>query len=341
MRAYFSVAVAVSLLAAAASGRATADEVADFYKSKTLTLNVPAGPGTGFSLFSKLLTDHMRRSLPGNPNLIANFRPGGGGLVAPLYMANAAPRDGTELSLVLAPSVLLAILRPDQTKFDARQFTWLGSMFPRTGAVWLWSAGPATTLEQAKTVEVVLGASGIGSETYQTPQLMNVLLGTKFKITTGYRSGAEINLAIERGEVQGRQQNYLGWEAAGKHDWLRNKKVIPIIQTGPTQPALGPVPSFRDIVKPGQERELVELHEIGGFIGMGLYAPPGVPRDRAAALRKAFAETMKDPQLLAEAKRLDVVIDPVDGEAIQKIIAHAYGFPEAVRARLRDVLEVK
>jgi tripartite-type tricarboxylate transporter receptor subunit TctC len=232
-------------------------------------------------------------------------------------MANIAPRDGTEVSLVLAPSILLAILRPEQTKFDARQFIWLGTMFPRTGAVWLWSESKATTLEQAKHFEIVLGASGIGSETYQTPRLMNVLLGTKFKITTGYRSGAEINLAIERGEVQGRQQNYLGWEAAGKHAWVSDRKVIPIIQTGPTQPALGPVPSFRDIVKPGEERELVELHEIGAFIGMGVFAPPGIPADRAAILRKAFADTMKDPVFLAEAKRLDVLIDPASGEEIQ------------------------
>lgn len=332
--------IAATLLATVLISTAQADEIADFYKGKTITLNVPAGPGTGFSLFSKLLTEHMRRYVPGTPNIIANFRPGGGGITGILYMANVAPRDGSEISLVLAPTVLLALLRPDQARFDARQFTWIGTMFPRTGAVWLAANAPATTLQSAKLVDVVLGASGKGSETFQTPALMNVLLGTKFKITTGYRSGAEINLAIERGEVHGRQQNHGGWEAAGKGEWVRDGKVIPIVQTGPIEPALGNVPSFRDIVSPGEERQMVELHEISAYIGAGVFAPPGIPAARAAALRRAFGETMRDSALLKDAARAGILIKPGTSDELEDVIARAYQTPQSVRERVRNALEL-
>ena len=317
---------------------ASAQTPAEFYKGKTLVINVPAGEGTGFSLFSRLLIDHMPRHMPGNPTMIPNFRPGGGGALGAAYMANVAPKDGSHISLILANSILLSILRPDQAKFDARNFQWIGSMFHRTGAVWLFHTAPATSIEGAKKAEVVLGASGIGSETYQTPKLMNELLGTRFKIVTGYRGGAAINLAIERGEVHGRQQNYLGWEAAGKHDWVVQRKVIPIVQTGQKEPALGDVPMLRDLVKPGLERDVVELDEVGGHIGMGVFAPNGVPADRLAALRTAFQATMKDPQLLAEAKKRMVAIAPKTGEEIRKIVGRAYGYREGVKAELRNLL---
>lgn len=316
----------------------SADSPADFYRGKTVIINVPAGEGTGFGLFSRLLIDHMPRHVPGNPNMIPNFRPGGGGALGASYMANVAPRDGTQISLILANSILVSVLQPDQAKFDARKFEWIGSMFHRTGAVWLYHTAPAITLEDAKKVEVVLGASGIGSETYQTPRLMNALLGTKFKIVTGYRGGAEINLAIERSEVHGRQQNYLGWEAAGKRDWVVERKVIPIVQTGQTEPALGDIPTLRDLVKPGLERDVVELHEVGGLIGMGVFAPQGVPVDRLAALRKAFQEAMKDPKLLAEAEKRMVAIAPKTGDEIKQVVDRAYGYPEEVRTKLRDLL---
>lgn len=273
--------------------------------------------------------------------MIPNFRPGAGGLIDMSYMANVAPRDGSEISLLLAPTLLVAILDPQHAKFDARKLNWIGSMFPRTGAVWLWSKGPAHTLEEAKRVQTVLGSAGIGSETYQTPKLMNALLGTKFKIVTGYKSGAQINLAIERGEINGRQQNYLGWEAAGRHEWVVNKTVVPIIQTGPKEPALGDVPSFRDLVKPGEERDTVELHEIGGYIGLGVFAPPDVPKARADALRHAFAETMKAQRLLDDARKAKVVINPKTSGEIAGIIGRGYGYSEEVRNRLRAAFSTR
>jgi tripartite-type tricarboxylate transporter receptor subunit TctC len=280
----------------------------------------------------------MPRHLPGNPTMIPNFRPGAGGALAASYMANLAPRDGLHISLILANAILVSVLTPDEARFDGRQFQWIGSMFHRTGVVWLYHTAPATTLDDAKKVEVVLGASGIGSETFQTPRVMNALLGTRFKIVTGYRSGAEINLAIDRGEVHGRQQNHLGWEAAGKQDWVTERKVIPIVQTGQREPALGKVPLLVDLVQPGLERSLVELHEIGGDIGMAVFAPPGVPADRVAALRQAFEQTMKDPVVLEEARKRLFVIAPKTGEEVRRIVDRAYSYPREVNTGLRDIL---
>ena len=329
-------------MAALAAGALVASpgsaDVASFYKGKTVTVTVAGSAGASLGLYCRLVVEHWGKHIPGNPNVICQFRPGAGGTKAAAYMYNAAPKDGTVVGEILSPSVLAPKLR--KSKFDSSKFVWIGSVTPRPSVVSVWHTAPATSVEGATKAQVIMGSTGFGSETYLLPMFMNATLGTKFKIVRGYKGGAPINKAMELGEVHGRMNYWTGWTTV-KQAWLKEKKIVHLIQYGPRIPELKDVPHLRDLLKSEDDKQMLTFLELSQNLGMGFYVPPGVPKDRVEALRASFFATMKDPAFLADAKKRRARVDPISGADIEKMANRAFSTPEPVLAKLRGYLGFK
>jgi tripartite-type tricarboxylate transporter receptor subunit TctC len=330
-----SFAAALAVTASGISSVPATADVADFYRGKTVTVTVAGSAGASLGLYCRLVVAHWGKHIPGNPNVICQFRPGAGGTKAAAYMYNAAPKDGTVVGEILSPSVLAPVLR--KSKFDSSKFVWIGSVTPRPSVVTVWHTAPATTVEGAKKAEVIMGSTGFGSETYLLPMFMNAALGTKFKIVRGYKGGAPINKAMEVGEVHGRMNYWSGWTTI-KGAWLRDKKIVHLVQYGPMIPEIPEVPHLRSLLTKESHKQMLKFLELSEYLGMGFYLPPGVPRDRIEALRDSFFATLKDPEFLADAKKRKARVEPISGAEIEKMANAAFATPEPVLAELRDML---
>lgn len=317
---------------AIAAAPALAETPAEFYKDKTVTLTIPTPPGASFDLYGRTLIEYMAKHIPGQPKMLPQYRPGAGGGIAAAYMYNKAPKDGTEIALVLAPTVLTPKMR--KVRWDASEFMWLGSITARPSVVTVWHTAPATTLEEAKKKQDVMGATGKLADTYLLPLLLNAYTGTKFKPVPGYKGGAAMNNAMEKGETHGRVQYWTGWTSVKQH-WLDKKMIIQLAQIGPRIPALPNVPSVRDLVPDGMPKKVIGFMETIYNVGMAVYAPPGVPADRFAALKQAFWDTMQDPGYRAISKKRKADVDPVEAAKIQALVTKAARTPDNVIAALK------
>jgi tripartite-type tricarboxylate transporter receptor subunit TctC len=332
----------IALCAVAASGfalrPAAAESIAGFYGGKTVRVIIPASMGGSVAVYGRLMADHIGRHIPGHPTVVAAAMPGAGGVQSVDYIFNAAPKDGTVIGEILSPSVLVPML--GGAKFDARKIRWLGSLAARPGVVAVWHTARATTLEQAKTTPLNFGSTGVGAGNFQIPTLADAVLGTRFKVVMGYPGGAEINLAIEKGELDGRFNYWSGWTSA-KPDWVRDRKLVFLFRTGPPAPDMpAGLPAFGDLVS-GQDRQMVQLAEAPDNIGVGFWAAPGLPPDRFAALQKALEDTTRDPDFLAAAQKLRTPIAPVPAAELSKIVATLYATPAPVVDRFKQLTTPK
>jgi tripartite-type tricarboxylate transporter receptor subunit TctC len=223
-------------------------------------------------------------------------------------------------------------------RFDAAKLNWIGSISPTVETMAVWKTAGVTTLEEVRTKEVVAGATGRGAITYMLPAMLNDVLGTKFKIVTGYPGGSDVNLAMERGEVGARNNTWSSWKVT-KPDWLRNKDIVILVQAGPRAKDLAGVPSVEDLVKNDDERQLVDLIVSGTRLGRPLATTPGVPPERVQALRAAFDAVMTDPAFLKEAQAANIEVDPVRGEDMQKVVDQVLATPKHVRDRAKPIFE--
>src|SRR5262245_29942360 len=326
----------------AAASPAAAQSVADFYRGKTITYNLAVPDGASWGLYARTFIEHLRKHMPGNPTIILQVMPGGGGVAAANHIFNVAARDGTVIGTPLSTTMVFAATDPKEVLYDPRKFSWIGSLAVVQDVISVWHTAPAKTIDEARKVELIMGATGKGSNTFQDIALANNFLGTRFKPVRGYKGGAEINIAIERGEVHGRSTTWESWP--GSHpDWLRDRKIIHLAQLGPRKLAeIGDdVPLLRDLVKEGEERAIVDFIGLSLTMGRSVYAPPGVPADRVAALRAALIATVKDPAYIADARRL--ALDPdtwQSGEAIQQVVNEAFALPPALIEKAKAAIDL-
>jgi tripartite-type tricarboxylate transporter receptor subunit TctC len=310
------IAAAFALIAPPAKA---ADAVADFYKGKTVTIFVGVAAGGVYSQFAQLLATHLGKHIPGNPNVIVQHQVGAGGLIAINHVYNVAPKDGT---VVLTPNSGLAkrfILGEGNTLYDPAKFHWLGGWGEAVNDCTVFKTAPATTFEEAKTKEVVIGAIDTGSNTYTNPLLMNNLLGTKFKIVPGYGGGSQIRLAMERGEVHGFCGQFEGWKTA-KPEWLADGKLSHLVQLSSKRSADMPnTPLLSEFAKDDEEKQILTFVQ-SGVEDRAIVAPPGVPADRLAALSKAYEDTLKDSKFLEDTKRSKFDVTYVTGKEIQDFV---------------------
>jgi tripartite-type tricarboxylate transporter receptor subunit TctC len=320
---------------------AKAQSVADFYRGKTIHYNLAVPDGASWGLYARTFIEHLRKHVPGNPNIILQVMPGGGGVLAGNHIFNVAVKDGTVIGTPLSTAMVFAATDPNQVKYDPRKFSWIGSMAVVQDVITVWHTAPAKTLDDAKRIELIMGATGKGSNSFQDVALANNLLGTKFKPVRGYKGGAEINIAIERGEVHGRSTTWESWP--GSHpDWMRDKKLVHLVQLGPRKlPEIGDeVPLFRDLVS-GEQRAIVDFVGVSLAMGRAVYAPPGVPKDRLEALRAAFLATMKDPAYIAQAKKLKLdTTTSQTGDAVERIVNEAFSLSPALIQKAKAAIDL-
>ena len=325
----------VAAVLAATSARA--DPVAEFYRGKTVSMLIGVGVGGEYDLQARLVARHIGKHIPGNPTVVPQNMTGAGGLKMTNWLAAVAPRDGTVVAMIQNSFPALQAAGLPGVQFDAAKFSWLGTIAPVVETMAVWHTSGARTIEDARAREIVAGASAKGAITYTYPALMNELLGTRFKIVTGYTGGNQINLAMERQEVEARNNTWSSWKAT-KRAWLDEKRIAVIAQAGPRAPDLD-APSLEAMAKTPEDRQLIELVVSGTQLGRPFAITPGVPEERIAALRAAFDATMQDPEFLAEAAAMNFELAPVAGIALQKIVDKVLATPKEIAARARHLLE--
>jgi len=334
----FGKAMLAIIVSAGATLSAAADPVRDFYAGKQIAILVGAGIGGGYDFQARLMGRHLGRHIPGNPSFVVQNMPGAGSLAAANHLYNAAPADGTVIALIQRGMILAKLTNPSAVRFEIDRFNWIGSLASETGVVLSWHTTEHKTAADLFEKELIVGAiAGVDPET--TPRLLNALIGTRFKIVTGYNSTAQIALAIERGEVQGTGDWSWSSLKAVRPEWLRDKQVNVLMQTAlQKDPELPQVPFALDYVKDDKDRRVMELNFTQKTVARPVIAPPGVPAERVAALRAAFAALATDQDFLADAERNKLEVAPLAGAAVDKIVALIASAPPDVAERYAAVL---
>jgi tripartite-type tricarboxylate transporter receptor subunit TctC len=329
---------AVLALLCLAAVPAHADPVADFYRGKTVHVLVGVGAGGDYDVHARLLARYIGRHIPGNPAVITENMTGAGGLKMANYLYELAPKDGSYFGVIgnYLPALQAAGGRGPQ--FDAGRFNWLGSLTRESQTMAVWHTTGAKTVADATRREIVAGASARGAITYSFPAMMNTFFGTRFRIVTGYSGGNDINLAMERGEVEARTNSWQSWKVNRAH-WLRDGKIAIIAYGGHRTSELSHVPMLADIARNDEDRQVLRLLTLGPTLGRPFAAPPDVPVERIAALRAAFAAAARDPELLAEIAPSGMELDPVGGEETHKLIANVLNTPRTIAERAREYLQ--
>jgi len=310
-----------------------------FYEGKTITIVTSTGPGGTYDVTARLLARHMPRFIPGKPSMVVQNMPGGGNVLATNFMYTIAPKDGTSIATVHNAMPLHQVLGGPGVRFDAAKFEWLGSSGAENEVILVWHTSEIRTLDDAKKREVILGGTGAGSGIVIIPRLMNALLGTRFKIVTGYRSSEDVNLALQRGEIEARAFSLVSITAQ-RADWLRDKKIIILVQVGATRAHEIPdIPLVTELATTQEDRQVFKLMSSAASLGRPYLAPPGVPADRLDTLRRAFEATMKDQAFLAEAEKLQLDIDPIGAADITKLVLDTVNAPSAIVAKAKTALE--
>jgi tripartite-type tricarboxylate transporter receptor subunit TctC len=334
-------AIAVALLLLAASTFAGADPVADFYKGKQMKFIIRAGAGGTYDLYARLLGRYMVRYIPGNPTILPVNMSGGGGIKAAMYVADVAPKDGTILTIVgqgLAADQGLGLNPSFQA--DLRAFNWVGNLSSAGQVVVAWHTAPVQTLAQAMRREMVLGTTGAGSVAVQLAAVLNNVVGTKFRLVVGYPDGNDVNLAMERGEVEGRSSSPWPSFIAATPQCVRDKLIIPLVQAGlQKETDLPDVPLLRELATTADQQQIFDFMTQAGAIGRPVATTPGVPADRLAALRKAFDETLRDPDFIAEAARERLEIRAMNGADLAALIRNVIETPADTREKVKLAIQ--
>jgi tripartite-type tricarboxylate transporter receptor subunit TctC len=301
-----------------------------------LTIYVAGTAGGGIDLFARLVGRHFGRHIPGHPAITVEDMPGAGGIRAANFLARQAPRDGTVMTTFASGPVLEPLIGPRNPGYDASQFTWLGALTRDVGLCLAWGASPFKTIDDVRRHTMVVAGTGAGSETDTWPVIINEVLGTKFKVVTGYLGTQETILAIERGEASGRCIISLSALKTAKPDWLTGRKVNILLQVGlKKSPELPGVPLLLDLAKNDSDRQMLKLLSAPSEIARPFAAPPGLGASTTALLRRAFDATIADPNFLAEANAMHADIAPTRGEDVQKLVSEIYATPRPIVERAK------
>ena len=321
------------------------DAVASFYKGRTVTIVVGSSPGGGYDLYGRLIARFMGRHIPGNPTVVVQNMPGAASNVAAAHIYNVAPKDGTAIGAIFMGAVVDPLFGDvKRATHDTSKFNYIGNANSDAYVCLVRTDAPVKTMADVFEHEIIMGASAEGASTRDFPTLLKNILGAKFKVVAGYPGTREINLALEKGEVQGGCGETWSSVAATYPAWFRDKLVKPLVQESnvgyPELDKMG-VPLTKDFAKTPEQRQILELVYTQTTFGRPYVVAPGVPPERVEALRKAFMETMNDPDLVAEAKRINVDIGAISGEELQKLIAKVYATPSDIVEKAKAAMVFK
>ena len=331
------VTIALPFAALALSGVTAQAE--DFYKGKTITMIVASGVGGGYDVYARAFARHAVKHIPGRPNFVAKNMPGAGGLIAANTLANTSPKDGTEIAALTNGVSMDPLFGVKTAKYDGRKLGWIGSIGKLQNVCATWHTSKARTITDATNREIITAAAGARSNTAIMPRIANELLGTKFKVITGYSPNAGLNKAMEGGEAEAICG--LSWSTlkASRPHWIKNKQLNLLVQFGLQKlDDLPDVPAALDLIKDPDKLKVLNIVLVRQEVGRPLVAPPGVPAERLAILRKAFDATMKDKAYLAEARRLNQDVEPLTGAQIDRFLADVYATPKPIVARAAQLI---
>ncbi len=339
------VLLAAAALPAAAQAPASSQTAADFYKGRQIHLIVGAGAGGAYDLVSRTMAQHWGRLIPGNPTFVVSNMHIASGLAMTNHLQSVAPRDGSYMgmgnaNIALEPGLKMLSRDGGNVQFDALKLQWIGSPMQLPQVIWVFHTAPAKTFEDLRTGKTILGSMGVGGDNFVVPWLANQLLGTRMEMVTGYKSQAEIFTAAERGEVHGNTAVLPNLTSA-KADWWRDKKVRVLMQASEKRiPLLADVPTAVELAGDNKEaREVLRFWSLKYAMSYPLFMAAGVPADRVKTIRDSFDAMMKDAQFLAEAKRLAFEIDPIGGEAMNKLVAEIVAAPKPLTDRVHQLMQ--
>jgi tripartite-type tricarboxylate transporter receptor subunit TctC len=310
--------------------RAHAQPDSDF-KGKTVTVYIGFGSGGGYDQYARLFARHVGRHIPGNPTIVPSNMLGANGIVAANYLYTSAARDGTAIGFLYQAIAQDQVLLQTNVQYDATKFNWIGRITSTAEIMYTWHRAPVQKVADLATRETVFGVAGPLIITYT--RLLNSSIGARFKIVRGYKSTAEIHIAMERGEVEGAYSS-LSTVRSGWNQWLTDKQINILVQMVPERhPDLADVPTIVELGKTAEDRAVMSFFAASGAVGRSIVAPPGVPPDRLEILRTAFHATMRDPQFLAEARQMKLDVEPLPGGELAKLAARVVGIGAAERER--------
>jgi len=309
------------------------------FAGKSITLAIGYGPGSGNDILGRLVSRHIGRHIPGQPRVVAQNMPGAGSFKAANYLYGAAPKDGTVLGYIAQTAATEELLGSPAVQFKAAKFSWVGRISSYNIVTAFWHTSKVKTLADAQRYESTIGATGVGSTVYIYPNVMNHVLGTKFKIVSGYEGTAQSSLAMERDEVEGVSTGWFTVKTT-KKDWLDGRKVNILVQFMAERHAdLPDVPTIVDLARTPEERQLFRLFANEGDIGKAILAPPDLPPATLATLRRAFDAMVRDPEFIADADKLQVERDSMPGEKLQKMIEAVAETPPAIIEHAKALLK--
>ena len=331
--------IAAGLAALLATGvPAFAQSVEDFFKGKTLTIYVGLSAGGGYDINARLLAKHIGKHIPGQPGVVVRNMPGGGGLVMANNVANVFPKDGLHMAAPQRGVPFEPLLGDaSNAKYDPLKLNWIGSMNSDTSVAVATRKSGVKSWEDLKTKELIVAGTGVGTESVVAPYVLRNVLGLKFRVIAGYPGGSEMNLAMQRGEVDGR--GTYSWTSIKPHykEYIESGDLTILFQMGlRTHPDIPNVPLVLDFAQNDEQRKLLELQFTAFELGRPFFVAEGVPADRVNALRRAFDETMKDKELLADAEKQGLEINPSTGEEMQEILERVYATPKELVAKLAE-----
>jgi tripartite-type tricarboxylate transporter receptor subunit TctC len=325
-----------ALLVLAPAGIVIAQSPADFYKNRNVDLYIGYSTGGAYDFYARVISRHMGAHIPGNPTLVPRNMAGAGSLRLANWLYRVAPQDGSTFATIGRGIAFDPLLIGKGDQFDALKFNWLGSANNEVSVCVALKDSGITKFEDLFTKELTVGGTGTSADTDQFPRVLNHVLGTHFKIIEGYPGGNEVVLAMERGEVQGR----CGWSwssvKATHKSWIDEKKMIVLVQLSLSKhPELPNVPLVMDFAKTDEQRQILKMIFARQVMGRPYLAPPNLPADRVAVLRKAFMDTMTDRDFLAEAAKAQLEINPVSGEEVEKLVKEVYATPADIIAKAK------
>lgn len=336
-----TIAAGAVVFGVVAGTTAKADPIADFYKGKEIKILVAFGAGGGYGLYAQLLAQYMGKHMPGHPNLIPQYMPGAGGAKAANYLYNVAPHDGSVIALLSNSTALAQVLQGAKLKYDASKFDFIGRLVDMRSSILVWHTAGVKTIADMRKKQVIFGCTGTEAQDYMNPMLMKNILGLKVKVVQGYKGSKEINLAMEKGEVQA-MSNSWGSVKARLRNWLDEKLAIPVAMVGMTKaPDLPSAPTLLSLAKNKADRQVLALMASTTEIGRAFATPPGVPPARLAALSRAFKATYDDPKFQADAKKRNMDMAYESGEAVEKLVRETIAAPRSVVDRFIKALNLK
>jgi tripartite-type tricarboxylate transporter receptor subunit TctC len=335
---YKKALAAIAVMAMSMPSGARSAGVEEFYKGRTVSLIIGYSAGSGYDIYARVLARFIGKYIPGNPSIVSQNMPGAGSLKAAMYVHGVAPKDGSVIATIGRSAPIEPLLGDAQ--FDGRSFTWLGSIASNSSLCTSWHTTAIKSWQDAMTKPFALAGEGSGSDPDNFARILKNVFGAKVRLVTGYPGGTEMNLAIERGEVDGR----CGWSwdsiKSTRPDWLRDRKLnlLAVFSLQKAADIPSEVPLIGDLARSDEQRQILRVLLAGQGLGRPYFTSPGVPEDRKAALRAAFDATMKDPDFLAEIAKARLEVSPTSGVEIDRLLADIYASPREVIEKAKQAV---